>query len=313
MMYLPSPAGKFLNNVSAPHLSPPGRSPRSLDSTPVPVVPPRMEVLLHALTAERGRCRRALESLQNAHETILTLEAQVARREAELEIRDHQCIADVKPIPQTRTLLEGLHSDLPEVPLLETVHSLSIAEEHNRVLEQEVGELNDRVSHPHHPVPLLRTSLVSQLLRDKNTSSSISVAVQTSPPDFGAPHPLPCSPPITPMRTSLPPTETRDNIEDMKARIDLLSHAIDHFAGENRATRDTFESGRKPTDTRSDPLPTSPSSILGDNRVSSVPHSPPKYQLPPEIPSKPPSSQPPPHKTLPDFQHILRVEQECLR
>lgn len=125
-----------------------------MDSAPVPVVPPRMEALLHALTIERSRCRRATESLQDAHETILTLEAQVARREAELAGRDHQIVTDAKPKHQKRSLFEALHPNLPDVPLSETVHSLNVAEELNRSLEQEVGELNNRVSRlspPHSP------------------------------------------------------------------------------------------------------------------------------------------------------------------
>lgn len=105
-----------------------------------------MGALLHALTVERGRCRRTEESLQNAHEAILTLEAQVARREAELEHRDHRHIAGVKPLPRKRSIFEALHPNLPEVPLSETIHSLSMADEFNHVLEQEVGELNSRVS-----------------------------------------------------------------------------------------------------------------------------------------------------------------------
>ena len=105
-----------------------------------------MEALLHALTVERGRCRQASESLQNAHETILMLEAQVARREAELESRDRQYIADVKPIPLKRSIIEALHPSPPEMPMSEVVRSLSVAEEHNHILELEIGELNDRVS-----------------------------------------------------------------------------------------------------------------------------------------------------------------------
>lgn len=118
-----------------------------MNPAPLPVVPPRMEALLHALSVERGRCRRATVSLQNAHETILTLEAQVARREAELESGDHRRIADVRPIPRKHGLFESLHPNLPDVPPSETVYSLAIAEEHNCVLEREVSLLNARVSH----------------------------------------------------------------------------------------------------------------------------------------------------------------------
>ena len=110
-----------------------------------------MGALLHALNVERGRCRRTAESLQNAHEAILTLEAQVARREAELENHSYRHIADAQPIPQKRSIFEALHPNLPEVPLSETVHSLGIAEEFNHGLEQEVGELNNRVSCPPSP------------------------------------------------------------------------------------------------------------------------------------------------------------------
>jgi len=114
-----------------------------------------MEALLHALASERRRYEQVSEALHNAHEAILTLEAQVARREAELENQDRQRIADVKPIPRKRSILEALHPDLPEVPLPEVVLSLSIAEERNHALEQEVRELNNRVSHATIPVSLL--------------------------------------------------------------------------------------------------------------------------------------------------------------
>lgn len=113
-----------------------------------------MEALLNALACERGRYKQASEALHNAHETILTLEAQVARREAELASRDHRHITDVKPIPP-RSLIEALHPNLPEVPLSEVYHSLSIAEERNHILEQEVHELHNRVSHPQSPEILL--------------------------------------------------------------------------------------------------------------------------------------------------------------
>ena len=126
----------------------PGLSTGFIDATPVPVTPPRTEALLHALAFERRRYKQVLEALHNAHETILTLEAQVARREAELENQDRQRIADVKPIPQKRSILEALHPDIPEVPLSEVVHSLSVAEARNHALEQEVYELNNRVSRP---------------------------------------------------------------------------------------------------------------------------------------------------------------------
>jgi len=110
-----------------------------------------MEALLHALAYERRRHQQTSEALHNAHETILTLEAQVARRDVELESQDHQRIADAKPIPQRRSLIEALHPNLPEVPLSEVVHSLSVAEEDNHILEREVHELNNRVSCPKLP------------------------------------------------------------------------------------------------------------------------------------------------------------------
>jgi len=105
-----------------------------------------MEALLHTLACERGRYRQASEALQIAHETILTLEAQVTRREAELECQDHQRVTNVKPIPRKRSLAEALRPNLPEVPLSEVVHSLSVAEERNHALEQEIHELHIRVS-----------------------------------------------------------------------------------------------------------------------------------------------------------------------
>ena len=48
-----------------------------------------MEALLDAFACEHGRYKQASEALGNARGTILTLEAQVARGEAELECRDH--------------------------------------------------------------------------------------------------------------------------------------------------------------------------------------------------------------------------------
>ena len=104
--------------------------------------------MLHALAFERKRYKQASEALHNAHETVLTLEAQVARREAELENQDRQYIVDAQPIPQKRSLLDAFHPDLPEVSLSDVVSSLSIAEEHNLSLEMEVYELNSRVSPP---------------------------------------------------------------------------------------------------------------------------------------------------------------------
>lgn len=117
-----------------------------MDPAPLAVVSPRMETLLHALTVERSRVRRATESLQNAYETISTLEAQLARREAELESRDHQCITDVKPVPNRSSSFGSVHPNFLEVPISEIVHLSSIAEEQNYILEQEVSELSDRVS-----------------------------------------------------------------------------------------------------------------------------------------------------------------------
>ena len=108
-----------------------------------------MEPLLNALACERGRSKQASEALHNAHETILTLEAQVTRREVELECRDHRHITNVKPIPRKRSLVEALRPILPDMPLSEVVHSLRIAEEHNHALEQEVHELHTRVSRLH--------------------------------------------------------------------------------------------------------------------------------------------------------------------
>jgi hypothetical protein len=114
-----------------------------------------MEALLNAPAYERCRYTQASEALHNAHETMLTLQVQVARREAELGSRDHQRIADVKPIAPKRSLVGALYPNLPEVSLSEVINSLSIAEEHNHVLEQEVHELKNRVSRPSSPELLL--------------------------------------------------------------------------------------------------------------------------------------------------------------
>ena len=147
-MYLPAPASKFYGvcklrlNILA------GRSTELVDFTPVPITPPRMEALFHALAFERRRYKHASEALHNARETMLTLKAQVARREAELGSQDYQRIADAKPIPRRHSIIEALHPNLPEVPLSEVVHSLSTAEENNYALEREIHELKNRVSHP---------------------------------------------------------------------------------------------------------------------------------------------------------------------
>jgi hypothetical protein len=95
-----------------------------------------MEVLLNTLAYERGRYKQASEALHNAHETVLTLEAQVARREAELGSRDHQLISDVKPIAPKCSLVGALHPNLPEVSLSEVMNSLNIADECNHVLSK---------------------------------------------------------------------------------------------------------------------------------------------------------------------------------
>ncbi|KAF9646528.1 hypothetical protein BDM02DRAFT_3188740 [Thelephora ganbajun] len=276
-MYLPTPAG---------------RSTGLIDSTPVPVTPPRMEALLHALALERGRCRQASGALYNAHETILTLEAQVARREAELQSRDYQHIAEVKPILPKPSLVEALHPNLPDMPLLEVVHSLSIAEECNHILEQEVHELNNRS------------------LKDKHSLRFMSVAIQTlPPPEATAVYPPHHPPSVTPTRTGLSPSRgTTNSIEDLRVHVELLSDAINGFEKERRSTQGILES-RKPTDTRSDPPPANPPSALDGSGVLPIPNSPPQCQLPPE----PPSSRPPPNKSQSDFRHVLRVEHECIR
>jgi hypothetical protein len=115
------------------------------------ITPPGTEALLNAPAYERGRYTQAPEALHSAHETVPTLEAQVARREAELGGRDHQRITDVRPIAPKRSLVGAPHPNLPEVSLSEVVISLRIAEEHNHVLEQEVHELKNRVSCPSSP------------------------------------------------------------------------------------------------------------------------------------------------------------------
>lgn len=81
---------------------------------------------------------------------------------------------------------------------------------------------------------------------------------------------------------------------------------------EKQTIRGTLGSGGKPTDTGSDPLVVSPPSALDHCGASPIPHSPPQYQLPAGS-AEPPSLQPLFHKTIPGFQRILRLEQECLR
>lgn len=279
-----------------------------MDSKPAPITPPRTEAILHALALERGRCRQASEALQNAHETILALGAQVARREVELETRDRQSITDVRPIPPKRSIFEALHPNLPEVSPSEMVHSLNIAEEHNHILEQEVSKLNNRVSRPTRQIPPLTVFLPPQRLQSEHRPRFASAGVQTSPPEPEATHPPSYSSPTTLTQMGPSTGEVGSGVEDLRVQIQLLSDAIHGFGREVRTTRGAVESRRKPADTGSDPP--SPSSLVSDDGVvSPIPQSPRHHQPPPDPPSSPPS----PQKTPPDFQHILRLEDECLR
>jgi len=68
--------------------------------------------------------------------------------------------------------------------------------------------------------------------------------------------------------------------------------------------QDSLKLRKEPTDTSSGPPP-----ALDGGGVPPVPHPPPQSQLAPE----PSVSQPSANEAQRDFQHILRVEHECIR
>jgi hypothetical protein len=145
----------------------------------------------------------------------------------------------------------------------------------------------------------------------KHSLHCTSVAVQTLPPtETETVHPA-CHPsPTVPARTR--PYQRRgvtNAVEDLQARVDLLSDAIDGFKQETRSIKHTLEARRKPANAKSDPPSASPPSTSTRVGVPPAPRSPPQQQSPPEPPSLPPS----PNKSQPDFQRILRVEDECIR
>jgi len=148
-------------------------------------------------------------------------------------------------------------------------------------------------------------------MRGKRSPHFESVAVQTSPPvEPEAAHSSHRSLSTAPTRTKLYPRGGVTNtVEDLQARVELLSDAISGFKRERRSMEDTLGSRRKPTDTKPDPRSARPPSVSVDAGVPPLPHPPPRHQVPPE----PPVPQPPPNEPHRDFHHILRVEHECIR
>ena len=149
-------------------------------------------------------------------------------------------------------------------------------------------------------------------MKSKHPPRFTSVAVQTSPPlGAGAAHSTHRSSPAAPAptRTKLYPRGGVANvIEDLQAHVDLLSGAINEFKKERQSIKDTIEASRKPTNSNLSPPSTNPPAPVYVG-VPPVPRSPPQHQLT----SGPPPPQPPPNKSQPNFQHILRVEHECIR
>ena len=147
------------------------------------------------------------------------------------------------------------------------------------------------------------------LQRLKDSPRFASTAIQTSPPPevkaVGSTLRLPI---MSPPRTRLTRRGGVTNPPaDIQVLVDELSDAIDRLQVESRSMQDALKLRKRPTALSSNLPPTNPSPALGDDRISPTPHPPPEYQLPPE---PQPSS---PKKTQPDFQHILRLERECVR
>jgi len=143
-------------------------------------------------------------------------------------------------------------------------------------------------------------------MRHQRSPCFASVAVQTSPSvEPEAVHSTHRSSPTAPTRTRPHPRGGVTNaVEDLQARVDLLSDAISGFKKERRSSKDTLDARRKPTDIKPDPH-----SVSADIEAPPTPHPPPRRQLPPQTPSP----QPPPNEPHGGFQHILRVERECIR
>ena len=152
---------------------------------------------------------------------------------------------------------------------------------------------------------------MSQGLRDKLSPGATSVAVQTSPPsEAEAVHSTPRPSPTAPARTKPPPRgEATNAVEDLRARIDLLSDAIDGIKKERRSMQETLDTRKKPTETESSPPSANPPSVPVDVGAPPTQCPPPQDQLLPQ----PYSPRPPPNEPQPDFQHILRVEHECIK
>jgi len=140
----------------------------------------------------------------------------------------------------------------------------------------------------------------------KNASYCVSVAVQTSPPSepdavHSTRRPLPAAP--TRARP-YPRGGATNTVEDLRARVDLLSDAIGGFKKERQSIKDTLEARKKPADAKHDPPSTSPPPVPAGAGVSPILHPPSQHHLP---------AQPPPNEPHRDFQHILRIEHECIR
>ena len=147
------------------------------------------------------------------------------------------------------------------------------------------------------------------LQRLKDSPRFTSTAVQTSPLSEikvldSALH----LPAMSPPRTRLTRRGGATNPSgDIQVLVGELSDAINRLQAESRSMQDALKLRKRPTDISSNPPPANPSFAIGGGGVSPTPHPPPEYQLPPE--PQPPS----PKKTQPNFQHILRVERECVR
>ena len=152
---------------------------------------------------------------------------------------------------------------------------------------------------------------MSQGTKYKHSPRFTSVAVQaSSPTKVEAVHSTRRSSPMALPRTRPPPGGGGTNaVEDLRARVDLLSDAIDRFKREARFTKDALGTTQKPAATKPDSSSGIPPSAPTDAGVLPIPHLPSRRQLPTETLSSQSSS----NESKPDFQHILRVEHECIR
>ena len=158
---------------------------------------------------------------------------------------------------------------------------------------------------------MVRVSSLIPSQRLKPSTRVMSVAVQTSPPpEAEAVISAHRSSPIASARTRPTRRGGVTNVTaEIRALVGQLSGAINGFQAENRSMQDSLKPRKKPTDTSSDPPLTGPSPALDGSGIPPVPHPPPQPQLAPELSASQPSA----NKAQRDFQHILRVEHECIR